>query len=197
MKISETINTASGNMARPTKFNALLFPPQSLSDNYDGKAFDVMCKTVNVPETNMETIDIMYKGHNIKVPGRVNQQQEITMTFYLDEYHKMRRLIYDWISVMDDRFYGNKNSRTLRTAQTQDLFGGMILKARDFAESINEPMNYNFEYIYPTSVGGVEFNSSGVNEVLEFTVTFTYLKFSHISTLIDDIEDFDKKLDPH
>lgn len=190
MKISETINSAAGNMARPTKFNVLLFPPLGFTDGYADRGFDVMCKTAGVPETTMEPIEMTFKGHTLKVPGRVNQQQEITVTFYLDEFHKLRRTFYDWINAIDDRGYGIKSERAValyNEIQNNKLgaYGGMILKVRDFAESLNEPMNYVFENIYPTNVGGAEFNSAGTNEVMEFTVTFAFTSFRHENSLMD------------
>lgn len=195
MKISEAINAAAGNMARPTKFNAEISIPLELTATTNESSFDIMCKTVGVPETVMEPIDILFKGHNLKIPGRVNQQQEITIVFYLDEYHHLRKVFYDWINALDERFYGNKNSTSAGLWSSGDFFGSITLKTRDFAESLNTPMDYYFENIYPTNVGGVEFSTGGINEVMEFTVTFTYTKFSHINSNPEIIDDIDNILD--
>ena len=200
MKISENINAAGGNLARPTKFNALIIPPAILSGGFEEKSFDVMCKTIGVPETVLESMDMTFKGHTLKVPGRVNQMQEITVTFYLDEYHKLRRIFYDWINAMDERSPADKS---IRTADLMDMgyenpmrkFGDIILIARDFGESMNEPMNYIFERVYPTNVGGVEFNTAGTNEILEFTVTFAFFKYRHYDYMPDEITTWDEILD--
>ena len=194
MKISENINQAGGNLARPVKFNIVITPPIDLGSSYEQKSFDVLCKTAGVPEVTMETIDVIFKGHTLKIPGRVNQMQEITITFYLDEFHKLRRLFYDWVNSIDDRFYGHKSGRS-EAASLNSPFGSCILKTRDFAETLENPMDYYFTNIYPTNIGGVEFNSGGNNEVLEFSVTFAFQHFKHLSNNPDYIDDFDDKLD--
>ena len=56
-------------------------------------------------------------------------------------------------------------------------------------------MNYEFFDLYPTNVGGVEFNTAGTNEIMEFTVTFAFSKFRHVSSLVDFIDDYDNHLD--
>jgi len=159
------------------------------------KSFDILCKTIAVPEVTMEPIEMVFKGHTLKLPGRVNQTQEITVTFYLDEYHKLRRIFYDWINSIDNRFYGNKSDPSAALYEENAPFGQIILKARDFSESMSEPMNYIFEDIYPTSVSGVEFNTAGNNEVLEFTVIFAFTKFSHYDEMPENIVGIDDELD--
>jgi hypothetical protein len=200
MKISETINIAGGNLARPTKFNARVFPPAALTSNTKFKSFDVLCKTVGLPETINEPIEVLVKGHSVKLPGRTNQQQEITITFYLDEFHQLRRVFYNWIAAIDERFYAMKSKQSdilwdFIQEDTLNKYGGIILKTRDFAETLFEPMNYELEYVYPTNVSGFEFNSGGTNEVMEFTVTFAYYRFNHIERYADVIEDKDDIFD--
>lgn len=191
MKISETINVAGGNLARPTKFNAQIHPPMSLVQNFENKVFDVLCKTAGLPETINAPVEMIIKGHPIKIPGRTNQQNSISITFYLDENHSLRQIFYNWIAIIDKRFYGKKSQGATQAYENDDLYGDIILKVRDFAETLQEPMNYEIEHVFPTSVSGVEFNSSGNNEVMEFTVIFDFYRFSHIS----DDSDYDDELD--
>ncbi len=196
MKISENINIAGGNLARPTKFTAIVTPPLALVSSYNQRSFDVLCKSAGVPEVTMETIDLIFKGHTLKVPGRVNQQQEITITFYLDEFHKLRKLFYDWVSTADDRFYGYKSVRAAAGYEEYNPIGAsIILKTRDFVESNSTPMDYYFENVFPTNVSGPEFSSGGTNEVLEFSVTFGFQSFRHLDSDPDQIPDIDNYLD--
>jgi len=196
LKISEAINIAGGNLARPTKFNAQIFPPSELVQNFENKTFDVLCKTASLPETTNTPIEMNFKGHIIKIPGRTNQQSQITLTFYLDENHSLRQIFYNWISIIDNRFYGKRSNLAASAYGKKSLYGGIILKARDFAETMQEPMSYEIENVFPTSVAGVEFNSAGNNEVLEFSVTFDFYRFSHISNDSDNDDTLDIKLDP-
>jgi len=174
-KISDTLALAGGNLARPTRFSALIAPPVSL--NVAGtKVFDVLCKDVQVPDVTMEPIDLMFKGHTLKIPSRVNQAQTIDITIYLDEHHQLRQMFNNWINGMDDRFYAQTAGTSVAMSQSKDFYGNLILKARDFDETNSEPMNYLFEGIFPISVGGPVFGAASINEVQEVTITFAYFR---------------------
>jgi hypothetical protein len=155
----------------------LLAPPPGLVTLGNYKVLDVLCKNVKVPEITNEPIELKYKGHTLKVPGRTNQELSIEITFYLDEFHNTRQLFHDWITAMDDRFYAFSSNQAAEMSKVKDYFGSMMLKARDFDETKQEPMNYLFEGVYPTSVSGPEFNSAGTGEINEITVTFSYFRF--------------------
>ena len=176
-KISDTLSLAGGNLARPTRFSALIAPPTDIINQANSKVFDVLCKSIQIPETTMEPIEILIKGHQLKIPGRVNQEQTIELTMYLDEHHYLRQLFSDWIAGMDNRFYAITNQNSAVLAKDKNYFGNLIIKTRDFDETTNEPMNYLFEGCYPTTVSGPEFSSTGVGEVSEFTVTLAYYRF--------------------
>ena len=180
MKIQDYINQAGGNLARPTKFTAMLSPPSFTGDS---KIFDILCKTAGVPETTNTTIDLKIKGHDIKIPGRTQQQQEITVSFYLSEDHQLRKVFYDWVSLIDNR---NPALLSGKTFKGTEKYGSLVLIARDFSESNTPVEKYTFERLFPTGVSGFEFNSEGVNDVMEFTVTFSYYRFNHTKDTIDN-----------
>lgn len=196
MQVSNLINKYGGNIARPTKFRAILTPPGSIMGNTHPEAFDILCKTTNIPEVTQTTIDIMIKGHALKLPGRTNEQQELTITFYLSENHSLRKVFYDWIAGCDDRYYGKLAGGVSAIAGTTGIYGDISLIGLDFRESA-EVMRYNFEYLYPTNIGSVEFNTAGNNETIELSVTFAYYRYWHesIEANSDSLEDNDQPLD--
>lgn len=174
-KISDALALAGGNLARPTRFSALIAPPTSL--NVAGvKVFDVLCKDVQVPDVRMDPIDMYFKGHTLKIPSRVNQTQTIDITLYLDESHQLRQLFNDWINGLDDRFYAQTSNNSVQMSQSKDFYGNLILKTREFDELTTEPMNYLFEGVYPISVSGPSFGAASISEVSEITVTFAYYR---------------------
>ncbi len=192
IKISETLLLAGGNLARPTRFTAMIAPPTEISVSSDSKMFDVLCKSIKVPDISMETMDMKFKGHTIKIPGRVQQEQTIELTMYLDENHRLRQVFNDWINGMDNR---NPAINSIGSSNLQNAlypFGNLIIKARTFDETNAEPMNYFIEGVYPISVSGPEFGSAAVAEVSEFTVTLAYYRFlSGDSTgVFDDVDAF-------
>lgn len=174
-KISDALALAGGNLARPTRFSALIAPPVSL--NVSGtKVFDVLCKDVQIPDVTMEPIEMSFKGHTLKIPGRVNQPQSIDVTIYLDEHHQLRQLFNNWINGMDDRFYAQTAGNSVTMSQTKNYYGNLIIKTRDFDETNSEPMNYLFEGVYPTNVTGPNFGAANINEISEITITFAYFR---------------------
>jgi hypothetical protein len=191
-KISETLSLAGGNLSRPTRFTAMIAPPSEVIGDATSKTFDVLCKTVGVPDTQMETIDINLKGHTVKIPGRVQQDQTIELTIYLDENHYLRTMFYNWMTGMDNRFPAHSGAASANLVHSRNWYGNLIIKARDFNETTNEVMNYLIEGVYPTAVSGVEYSSAGISEVHEFTVTLTYLRFlsGDTSGQYDDIDNF-------
>ena len=189
-KISQTLSLVGGNLARPTRFSALIAPPSEVIGAANSKVFDVLCKNIKVPDISMEPIDIVYKGHTVKIPARVNQEQTIELTMYLDENHNLRQMFSDWISGIDNRFYAVSNVESVNMQRTRNIYGNLIIKTRDFNESSDEPMNYLIEGIYPIAVSGPEYGSASVGEISEFTVTLAYYRFLSDDTLgsYDDID---------
>jgi len=193
MKITETLNSYLGNAARPTKFNIIVNRPQMLADNFD-RAVDVLAKNVTVPPITMETIDMKIKGHNLRIPGRVNQTQEITVRFYVDEKYQIRQIFQDWIAAMDPRYYGAKNENN-KSWKGQDTYGQMLVIARDYEESNDKPMVYAFDGIYPISVGEMEYSADAKDTVMELEVTFAFYRFLHSSFVEDKYDEIDDFLD--
>ena len=49
-KIAQTLALVGGNLARPTKFSALIAPPAEVLGVVDPYVFDVLCKSVKIPD---------------------------------------------------------------------------------------------------------------------------------------------------
>lgn len=176
-KISETLNYVGGNMARPTRYSAIISPPPEVTKSQSQETFDVLCKSVVIPPITNNAIEIFYKGHPIKIPGRTVQEQTIQLTFYLDEKHTLRKLFEDWIAGTDDRYYATNSEGSSNIAASKNNFGTLIIKARDFDETVDEPMNYVFDGVFPTEVTGPEYGADMLSAVQEFTVTLSYWRF--------------------
>ncbi len=176
-KISQELSLAGGNLARPTRFNALIAPPIEVMQTSEMKMFDVLCKSISIPEITMEPIEMKFKGHTLKYPGRVNQTQTIDITMYLDEHHIMRELFSNWITGMDNRFYAVNSEQASAMYNSKNYYGNMMIKARNFNEDSYDIMNYLIIGIYPISISGIEYGSGSIGEVQEVTVSFAFWKF--------------------
>ena len=190
-KIQTALTAAGGEFARPTKYNVLINTPGNVSGDY-GQNVDILCKNVTIPEITLEPIDLTFKGHTVKYPGRVNQSQTVSCTFYLDENYKIREMFTNWISIMDPRYYGarNENSQDIK----EKAYGNMVVFASDYSER-NKVMTFTFEDLYPISVSELEYNTSDKDNIMEITVTFAFYRYLHDGTFKDRMDNMDNFLD--
>ncbi len=174
-KIGDALFAAGGNFARPTRYTAIISLPGIIGTSTDSAMLDILCKSVKLPDISMETVDIQYKGHTVKIPGRVNQEQQIDCTFYLDEDHLTHQVLTSWVEKMDNQFYDET-----KDGNHYEFYGALELISRDFDESPDILSSYNFELVYPTSVSGFEYGANSNSEVQEFSVSFAFLRYREI-----------------
>ncbi len=172
MKIGDALFAAGGNFSRPTRYTAIITLPGVVGSPDDSAMLDLLCKSVKLPDTTMEPIDIKYKGHNVKIPGRVNQEQQVDCTFYLDEDHNSHQVLTDWLQLMDRYFYDD-----LDDGPYYQFYGTIELIQRDFDESSARLATYNFDLAYPISVSGFEYGANSNSEIHEFTVSFAFTRY--------------------
>jgi len=193
MLISDTLTQFGGNFARPTKYNILLSTPSTL--NQDNKIFDILGKSVSIPPINNTPIEFKIKGQNVKLPGRTQQEQTITIVFYVDEGLKLRNLFQDWIYALDNRNVvpRNINSQSIVQGNISDKYGNLTVIATSFDEK--EQMSlYMFENIFPISVGELNYSGADKDAILELTVTFAYYRFITKGDFEENIEGLDNFL---
>ncbi len=191
-KISGILDIAGGNLARPTMFSANLMPPPDVAGMFPQSSTDVLCKTIKIPDTTVEPIELKFKGHPLLIPGRTNQTQTIEITFYLDEGHQLRNMMAAWISGMDDRYYAVADGASSAMSESRDWYGSIIINSMDFEES-SITQSYYVENIFPTSVEGPDYDSSGIGNVTEFTVSFALYRVMNDSS--NSFDSYDSPLD--
>ena len=196
-RISQMLTEAGGQLARPTKFNVLIDAPERLGNALIPQNLDTLCKNITIPTITMEPIEIVIKGQKIPVPGRVNQEKTVEMTFILDEYHVLWEMFNNWIIGLDNRNMTPKNDQSSGLLNSLANRGNIALKTRDYLESASDsPMVYIFQGVFPTSVTGPAFNSEGANEIQEFTVSFAYHRYwTNNMTSTGEHDDLDEFLD--
>ncbi len=172
MKIGDALFAAGGNFSRPTRYTAIITLPGLVGSPDDSAMLDILCKSVKIPDISMEPIDIKYKSHTVKIPGRVNQEQQVDCTFYLDEDHHAHQVLTDWIQVMDKYYYDDSDDGVY-----YQFYGALQLISRDFDESPEKLAIYDFDLVYPTQVSGIEYGANSNSEIHEFTVSFAFARF--------------------
>jgi len=191
MKIQNKLNIYGGEFARPTRYTAMVMRPPLLETGEE-ILVDIMCKAVNIPETTHTPVEMTFKGHPIKIPGRTNQAQTVTMTFYLDERYNTRNIFQEWIDFLDNRYYaGNTPAPNFNT----EKYGQIIVLARDYNETGDIVEEFNFENVFPLSISDLEYSAADKDTIMEFTVTFAYYRMVNNPWLQGMLDASDSNLD--
>ena len=170
-KIQDALNSFGGNFARPTKFNVMVSMPGLLGGNTPA-VVDILCKSVSMPEIQQSTIEMSFKGHKLTYPGRVNQAQSVSMTFYVDEGYQIYDIFKRWIDIMDNKYYGHANATE---TSVSEKYGDMTLIAVDYKETTDVKTSL-FEGVFPVSISDMSYDATNKDSVQEYTVQFAYFR---------------------
>jgi hypothetical protein len=176
MKISNTLFNAGQNFARPTKYSAIITTPPIIT-TFIGNELNVLCKSINMPPINNEVYELKVKGHPVKLPKRTIQNQEITITFYVDEGYRVKKIFQDWIEILDDRFNVPGINEFPDTLPIEEKYGFLTLIPQNFYETPHAPIKMSFENVFPISVGDLTFDGSDKDSTQQLTVSFGYYRY--------------------
>jgi len=175
MKLQNKLNVAGQQFARPTRFTVTVVRPSYIQDGSEAeRSIDILCKAINIPEVTHTPLEMVFKGHTLKIPVRTQQAQTVTMTFYVDERYEFRRIFQEWIDILDNRYYAPGNYPPAVT--NTEKYGTIIVHARDYDESPAEITSNYFEYVYPITLSDIEYSSSDKDTIMEFSVTFAFFR---------------------
>ena len=191
MRIQNKLNLHGGEFARPTRYTVMVMRPPLLQTGEE-ESVDIMCKAINIPETTHTPVEMTFKGHPVKVPGRTNQAQTVSMTFYLDESYNTRRIFQDWIDFLDPRFYAGN---TPAPDYNFEKYGSIVVYARDYNETGDIVEEFNFEKAFPLSISDLEYSAADKDAIMEFTVTFAYYRMVNNPWIQGMLDSSDSNLD--
>jgi len=167
---------------------------------------DVLAKGVIIPEIKNEPIEMKYMGHDLAIFGRSNFDLNFSITFYNDEKNELRKLFYKWIVALDNGSYdrsteNNKDKEdsgfwdkvtsvdpfsdfkegatygNVGTNKYTSYTTEIQIQATDFEDELSKAI-YSFEGVYPISVETIQYDSTAVSQIQEFTVQFKYFRYS-------------------
>lgn len=179
--INTLVNTAGGDLARPTKFRAMFGVPDSLNGYVQDKDLDLLCKNFSIPQRKMEIVDYKYKGKTVPIMGPVDVVHTISITFILDDGHKIRSLFESWLIALDAQ-YNDKDNDQVKAYKTavekrQERTSRLVIAPLNWQEDI-EVKYYAFSGLFPTSIGELQYSTDTVSSTQELTVEFSYLDYS-------------------
>jgi hypothetical protein len=153
---------------RPSLFNVFLQVPAGIGiDNVSIDKFRFVCRTAELPDSTISSIDIPYFGRKIKVAGE-RQFTDWSVTVMNDEDFAVRSLFEAWSNALN-RLVSNVRDPSLSAEQyKQDL------EVIQYSKDGSELRSYMIIGAFPTQIGAIALDWDSANQVETFTVNFSY-----------------------
>jgi hypothetical protein len=154
--------------ARPSLFQVYLSVPAGIGiDNVSVDKFRFVCRTAEIPESTISSIDIPYFGRRIKVAGE-RAFADWSVTIMNDEDFAVRSMFEAWSNAMN-RLVSNVRDPNISAEQYKT-----DLEVIQYGKDGSEIRSYQFVGAFPTSVSNIGLSWDTANAVEEFSVTFAY-----------------------
>ena len=167
--IHSLMKAAGGNFARTNKFRLRFSVPFLRGIGAD--TIDALANSVRYPGFSHETVTLNIKGHPVELPARTRNNNEFSVTFYLDENYNIYETFKYWIANIDD--YGVDPSGNLYD-HANIPYGSCVIDVFDYSMTSTRKW-LSIEMVYPTSISDIDYNTQGQNEIATFTVIFKYI----------------------
>jgi hypothetical protein len=169
----------TGGGARPNLFQVEVeFPDFALGEGASGAKEDLqfMCKAANLPASNINVIDIPFRGRNLKIAG--DRTFDVwTITVINDVKFNIRNAFEKWMNAINQHDTGvgiispteyQKDARVLQLGRGVDGGGSGSIPP----DSAKFPVlkMYKFHGIFPTNVSAIELSYDQADGIEEFTV---------------------------
>jgi len=170
---NDLLDSILGDAARPSKFRAEIFFPSNISQEYGAEKLDVLLKSTAVPGRKTDPITFMYLGKPIPIKGQTKYDQNIDMSFYLEENHGAKFGFEKWMESLDN--YGYSSTMEAVTTANGQYRGEIKIFQYDF-NTVTDMVCYTLFNVFPDSISTVELNSESTGSISDVTISFS---FSH------------------
>ena len=109
----DSLDVIGMNYQRPTKYAVDLRLPSALTKNFGSlfnQSFNLMCKGIQAPQMETQTVSLGLDGRTINLPTYFKLDNSVTMTFYIDEKHTIRRALEYWMICIDSAVSAGEDS---------------------------------------------------------------------------------------
>lgn len=172
--ISDFKGRLVGGGARPNLFECVVNFPSNLTEVTTDDDFRFMIKTASLPASNINVIDIPFRGRNLKIAGD-RTFDPWTITVINDTNFKIRNAFERWMNYIN-RHDDNAGVITPNLYQTEmyvhQLGRGITGSAPAPGTRENMPVHktYKFFGCFPTAVSAIDLSYDIPDAVEEFTV---------------------------
>ena len=153
--------------ARNTLFSVQLTSPSYLNGSQADNKMVFTCRAADIPDSTIGSIPVGYFGRKIKLAGdRVFQPWNVTIIN--DEDFLIRNNLEAWLSSINSH---NGNLLSQSAVNTQYKSTATVTQYSKSGRIIRQ---YQFNGIFPTSVGNIGLNWDQNDTLEEFPVQFDY-----------------------
>jgi len=154
--------------ARPSLFIVFMSVPAGLGiDNTSVDKFRFLCKTAELPESTVSSIEIPYFGRKIKVAGE-RAFADWGVTVLNDEDFAVRAMFEAWSNAIN-RMVSNVRDPNVATENYK-----ADLEVIQYGKDGSKIRSYQLIGAFPTSVGSIGLGWDSTNAIEEFSVNFSY-----------------------
>jgi hypothetical protein len=154
--------------ARPSLFNVFMSAPAGLGiDTVSVDKFRFVCKTAELPESAISTIEVPYFGRRIKVAGE-RAFADWSVSVLNDEDFSVRAMFELWSNALN-RHVSNVRDPALSAEQYKT-----DLEILQYSKDGDVIRSYQLIGAFPTTIGSIGLNWESANAIEEFNVTFAY-----------------------
>lgn len=176
--IQDFKSTLIGGGARPNLFEVTI--PGSIPGGGSlGETFSILCKSAQLPASNVASIDVPFRGRTFKVAGE-RTFDPWTVTIINDEGFELRQVMENWMNFIGQ--YGDGSGATDPSTYMVDAYvkqlkrGAATVSRSSNGEGTgltqNTAATYKFYSIFPTNVSAIDLSYDSADVIEEFTVEF-------------------------
>ena len=154
--------------ARPSLFNVFMSVPAGLGlDNVSVDKFRFVCKTAELPESVVSSIDVPYFGRKIKVAGD-RSFADWSVSVINDEDFSVRAMFEAWSNALN-RLVSNVRDPAISAEQYK-----VDLDIVQYGKDGSTLRSYQLIGAFPTQISGISLSWESASAIEEFTVNFAY-----------------------
>ena len=154
--------------ARPSLFNVFMSVPAGLGiDNVSVDKFRFVCKTAELPESVVSSIDVPYFGRKIKVAGD-RSFSDWSVSVINDEDFSVRAMFEAWSNALN-RLVSNVRDPAISAEQYK-----VDLDIVQYGKDGSTLRSYQLIGAFPTQISGIALSWESASAIEEFTVNFAY-----------------------
>jgi len=154
--------------ARPSLFNVFMSVPAGIGlDNVSVDKFRFVCKTAELPESVISSIDVPYFGRKIKVAGE-RAFADWSVSVINDEDFSVRAMFEAWSNALN-RLVSNVRDPAISAEQYK-----VDLDIVQYGKDGSTLRSYQLIGAFPTQISGIALSWESASAIEEFTVNFAY-----------------------